>query len=298
MYPYGLIGNCQSAALVSTEGSIDWLCWPRPDSPPVFGKLLDPQGGNFNIQSHAPAKFHQSYEINTNILQTTVTQENGSVYKITDFCPRFIQHGRNYRPNAIFRKVERVSGAPRITVSIQPVSGWEKEAVAPVRGNSHLAFTIRDEQMRLTTNLSLTYLLENIPVLVEEPLYFALTWGFGLEDDLMRVSEEFLYQTRLYWQRWVQHCSIPVLFQKEVIRSALALKLHCYEDTGAILAALTTSLPEEIGKNRNWDYRFCWLRDAYYVLSAFRNLGHYEEMEGFLKFFLNIAESTKELQPV
>ncbi len=150
--------------------------------------------------------------------------------------------------------------------------------------------------------MSMTYLCEETPFVLEGPLYFALTWGLGIEDDLSKVSQQFLEQTIEYWRTWVKHCSIPTLYQKETIRSALALKLHCYEDTGAILAALTTSLPEDHGGERNWDYRFCWLRDAYFVLSAFRNLGHFEEMEGFLKFLLNVAhhhEHSKErLRPV
>jgi GH15 family glucan-1,4-alpha-glucosidase len=123
-----------------------------------------------------------------------------------------------------------------------------------------------------------------------------------LNDDLERVSEDFLRETQKYWTTWVKHCSIPTHFQEETIRSALALKLHCYDDTGAILAALTTSLPEEIGGTRNWDYRFCWLRDAYFVLSALNALGHFEETENFLKFLLNVVAdtdlSTQGLSPV
>jgi GH15 family glucan-1,4-alpha-glucosidase len=150
--------------------------------------------------------------------------------------------------------------------------------------------------------MPLTYLCEESPFLLKEKLYFGLTWSTAIEEDLVDVSERFLQQTVNYWQTWVKHCTIPSLFQKETIRSALALKLHCYEDTGAILAALTSSLPEEPGHERNWDYRYCWLRDAHFVLSAFHNLGHFEEMEGFLKFFLGVAhrheESNHRLAPV
>ena len=146
-----------------------------------------------------------------------------------------------------------------------------------MRGNSHVRYEIRGECLRLLTNMPLTYLCEERPFALTETTYFALTWGLGIEDDLAKVSHEFLDQTARDWRMWVKHCSIPVLHQEEVIRSALALKLHCYEDTGAILAALTTSLPEEPGGPRNWDYRYCWLRDAYFSLTAFHNLGHFEE---------------------
>ena len=156
--------------------------------------------------------------------------------------------------------------------------------------------------MRLLTNMPLTYLCGETPVILTSKMYFALTWGLGIEDDLVKVSHEFLDQTTKYWQTWVKQCSIPVIYQEEVIRSALALKLHCYEDTGAILASPTTSLPEEPGGPRNWDYRYCWLRDAHFSLSAFPNLGQFEEMEGFLKFLLNVGyaceQSHDRLAPV
>lgn len=290
MYSYGLIGNCQTAALISHEGSIDWLCFPRPDSPPVFGRILDEDGGHFSIQGMGKCSGHQVYLPNTTILKTTITNEDGSQFEITDFSPRFYQHGRVYRPISLFRIVKPLSGNPVIKVSCRPVNGWSKDPVKPIRGNSHLRFDMQDDQMRLVTNMPLTYLCEETEFSLNQPIYFGLTWSAGIEDDIVSVTERFLAQTLEYWNTWVKHCSIPSLYQKETIRSALTLKLHCYEDTGAILAALTTSLPEERGQSRNWDYRFCWLRDAYFVLTAFHNLGHFEEMEGFIKFLLNIAE--------
>lgn len=297
MYHYGLIGNCQASALVHSSGSIDWFCAPRPDSPPVFGKLLDPEGGEFSLSPVKVVNSTQHYLPNTNILVTEVTGEDGS-YKITDFCPRFKQHGRIYRPNSIFRIVEPTAGNPTILVKCRPVSGWDKKPAKATRGNSHLRFEVRDDFFRVITNMSLTHFAEETPFSLSEPLYFALTWGAGLEEELRGVTKNFLSRTIQYWHTWVKHCSIPSDFQKETIRSALALKLHCYEDTGAILAAITTSLPEQVGKARNWDYRLCWLRDSYFTLSAFLNLGHFEEMEGFLKFLLGITHSAEPLKPV
>lgn len=305
MYPYGLIGNCQMSALVSDRGSLDWMCLPRPDSPPVFGRLLDPEGGHFSISSPTQSdqvRTSQRYLPNTNILVTTVTLGNGDAFAITDFCPRFEQYGRMYRPYALFRIVEAISGTPSVVVSCRPVNGWDKTPAQPVRGSNHIRYDVRGETLRLLTNMPLTYLSEETPVALTRKLYFGLTWGLGIEDDLVKVSHEFLEQTTRYWLLWVKNCSVPLLFQQDVIRSALVLKLHCYEDTGAILAAVTTSLPEQVGGTRNWDYRFCWLRDAYYSLTAFHNLGHFEEMEAFLQFLLNIAhaheESRDRLRPV
>jgi GH15 family glucan-1,4-alpha-glucosidase len=304
MYHYGLVGNCQISALIHQNASVDWLCLPRPDSAPVFGHLLDPEGGSFRIGPEASQikTCHQRYLPNTNILTTEIETTAGDVFRVTDFCPRFEQHGRIYRPMALFRIVEPIHGSPQIKVICRPVSGWDKNPVKAERGNSHLRLDIRNDCLRLATNMPLTYLCEETAFSLNEKLYFALTWGVGVEDDLALVAERFLKQTRDYWRTWVKHCSIPSLFQGETIRSALALKLHCYEDTGAILAALTTSLPEEPGNGRNWDYRYCWLRDAYFALSAFHSLGHFEEMEGFLKFLLNLAhhhEASKDrLAPV
>lgn len=304
MYPYGLIGNCQISALISQTGSLDWLCAPRPDSEPIFGRLLDPEGGHFSIElcSHATPLNSQNYISNTNILTTEMRASDGATVRITDFCPRFEQHGRMYRPIALFRIVEPLEGIPSIQVKCEPIQGWSKKKLNALQGNSHLRFEYAKDYLRLTTNMPLTYLTDSTPFQLKEKLYFALTWSSPVEEDLPQVTERFLVQTRDYWRTWVKHCSIPSLFQTETIRSALALKLHCYEDTGAILAAMTTSLPEEIGGGRNWDYRYCWLRDTYFVLSAFHNLGHFEEMEGFIKFLLDIAhehESARDrLSPV
>ncbi len=289
MYAYGLIGNCQASALISNQGSIDWLCLPRPDSEPVFGRLLDPDGGHFSITIENQQPPTQHYLENTNILVTELSDKNGNQFRITDFFPRFEQYGRIFRPMSLFRIVETLKGSPLIKVSCRPVMGWNKERARAIRGNSHLKFDFRDESLRLTTNMPLTFLSEETAFPLTEKLYFVLSWSTPIEEDLAQVTERFLLQTQNYWRTWVKHCSIPSLFQKETIRSALALKLHCYEDTGAILAALTTSLPEEPGSTRNWDYRYCWLRDAHFVLTAFHNLGHFEEMEGFLKFLLGVT---------
>lgn len=298
MYNSGLIGNCQISALVSNSGSIDWLCMPRPDSEPVFGRLLDPQGGNFSIgfASEGAVKSEQYYIDNTNILVTEMEDKDGARFRVTDFCPRFEQYGRMFRPMMLVRIVEPLKGTPMVKVCCHPVNGWKKEHVKPAFGSNHLRFDMRMDSLRLTTNMPVTYLGEEIPTILKEKTYFALSWGSPLQDDLAEMCERFQLHTRDYWRTWVKHCSIPTLFQNEVIRSALALKLHVFEDTGAILAALTTSLPEEHGSQRNWDYRFCWLRDSYFVLSAFHNLGHFEEMEGFLRFLLNIAIRNEEAE--
>jgi GH15 family glucan-1,4-alpha-glucosidase len=149
--------------------------------------------------------------------------------------------------------------------------------------------------LRLTSDIPLSY-LGGQPFALTERRHLALTWGAPIEEPLRPLCDRFLEETLRYWQQWVKHCEIPPLYQQEVIRSALALKLHCFEDTGAIVAAMTTSIPEAPGSGRTWDYRYCWLRDAYYALGAFRLLGHFEEREDFINYLLNIAAGTPDLQ--
>lgn len=298
MYNLGLIGNCQVSALIDTSGSLRWLCLPRPDSPPVFGSLLDNEGGELSMGPVKTTPTEQEYIKNTAVLRTTFTQDSENAAELIDFCPRFEQHGRMYRPASLFRVLQPIKGMMRIRVSCKAINGWEKVPAQALRGNSHIRFTLPEGELRLVTNMPLTYLLDEKEFLLQEPLYFALLWDQPLEEDLRRTTLDFLEKTVKYWQSWVKHCSIPALYQAEAIRSAITLKLHCYEDTGAILAATTTSLPETPGEERNWDYRFCWLRDSFFTLSAFYHLGHFEEMEGFLRFLINIIDFNNELAPV
>src|SRR3954468_12556716 len=155
MYPYGLIGNCQCSALVADDGSIDWLCLPRPDSPPVFGALLDPEGGSFRIGPSDEQRGTQRYLYNTNILETKFEAEDGSAFRVLDFCPRFEQYGRTYRPLALFRLVEPLSGHPTLRVTLRPVAGFSKRPMTRSQGNSHLRFDRGPDRMRVATNMSL-----------------------------------------------------------------------------------------------------------------------------------------------
>lgn len=300
MYNYGLIGNCQVSALVGAEGSIDWCCMPRPDSPPIFSRMLDSDAGFFRISAVGEFSTVQRYIENTNLLETVFSDKSGNSFSITDFAPRFEQFGRYYRPSILIRIVRVISGRPRMTVECRPTMGWSKAPLTQRRGNSHLQYMGLDDELRLSTNLPLTYLIDSTPTEISQAYYFALSWGLPIEENLANTCELFELKTRHYWYSWIKHCSIPSEFQQQSIRSALALKLHCYEDTGAILASITTSLPEEFGGVRNWDYRYCWLRDACFTVSALYRLGHYEELEGLLRFIGNVvtSESQFDLRPV
>jgi GH15 family glucan-1,4-alpha-glucosidase len=289
----GLIGNCQCAALVHDSGAIVWCCLPRFDSEPVFGELLDPQGGHFLVGSADGSLGKQKYLGNTNVLETTFNAPGGK-FRVIDFAPRFEQHGRIFRPAQIVRVVEPLEGSPRIVVHAEPVLGWSKARPKPLQGSHHISYDGYGSELRLTTDFPLSY-LEGVPFTLTGRHGLVLSWGPPIEEPLLPLCDRFLAETSRHWQRWVKHCDIPPRYQHEVIRSALALKLHCFEDTGAIIASITTSIPEAAGSGRTWDYRYCWLRDAYYVVDAFRLLGQFDEREQFLMYVLNVAESSQDL---
>jgi GH15 family glucan-1,4-alpha-glucosidase len=283
-----LIGNCQVSALVERTGTIVWCCLPRFDSEPVFSTLLDHEsGGRFEVGAADGGAGTQRYVDNTNVLETTFEAVDGT-FRVLDFAPRFILYDRVFRPAQLFRIVEPVSGTPRIRVCCEPKLGWSKATPPGHQGSNHVDFQGFAGQLRLTTDIPLSY-LGGRPFALTERRRLALTWGAPIEEPLPPLCDRFLGETTRYWQRWVKHCNIPPLYQGEVIRSALALKLHCFEDTGAIVASMTTSIPEAPGSGRTWDYRYCWLRDAYYALGAFRLLGHFEERERFVQYLLDIV---------
>ncbi len=291
----GLIGNCQLSALVRRDGAIVWACMPRFDSPPVFASLLDAQGGGaFTVGPADGRQGTQRYLPNTNVLETTFDGPDGA-FRVLDLAPRYFQYDRSFRPTKLLRIVEPLRGTPRVRVNCDPVLGWGRERPRRELGSHHVAFHGYDSELRLTTDAPLSY-LDGHPFGLSERRHFVLAWGAPVEESLAPLCERFLRETIRYWRQWVKHCEIPLIFQEEVIRSALTLKLHCFEDTGAIAAALTTSLPEAPGSGRTWDYRYCWLRDASYALGAFRLLGHFEEREQFLHYLLNVASSAPELE--
>jgi GH15 family glucan-1,4-alpha-glucosidase len=290
-----LIGNCQFSALIDRSGSAVWCCLPRFDSEPVFSTLLDEEaGGFFRIGAASEMLGTQRYLDNTNVLETRFETEDGA-FRVLDFAPRFVQHGRTFRPTQLVRIVEPLSGAPRIRVSCEPRLGWSKQPPARAQGSHHVRFEGFESQLRLTTDVPLAYLGGQAFTALTERKHFILSWGAPVEEELSPLCDRFLRETVRYWEHWVKDCDIPPLFQQEVIRSALVLKLHCYEDTGAIVASMTTSIPESKGSGRTWDYRYCWLRDAYYALGAFGMLGRFEERESFITYLLNIAAAKPDL---
>ena len=299
-YNTGIIGNCSFLAHVSTNTNIEWLCWPRFDSTFIFGGLLDKKkGGEFSILPDGEFTSHQYYLENTNVLVTEISLANGSSYRVSDFAPRFYQNQRYYKPLMLIRKIEAIEGSPRIRVKCEPVSEYGDVKLRVNRGSNHIQYLGGAENIRLTTNIAISYVFDEQAFVLNEPKYLVLTYGEPLEAPLESTAERFLRETIQYWRTWIKHSSIATFYQPFVIRSALALKIHQYEDTGAIIAASTTSLPESPGSGRNWDYRYCWLRDTYYVITSLNHIGHFEEMEKYFSYVTDISfAEDKRYQPL
>lgn len=296
---YGIIGNCTYSALL-LDGSVEWMCWPRLDSSFVFGPMLDPdKGGGYRVEMLGAEEIEQEYIENTNVLRTVFRGPHGAL-ELIDFAPRFRMHERSFKPAMIVRILRPLEGEPLVRVVCRPTYDYGRTEVQSWLGSNHVQYLGLPAPLRLTTNVPLTYVQEGKPFALTRSQHLVLTWGEPLESGLEQTAESFLERTVAYWRRWVKHTRVPREYQQEVIRSVLVLKLHQYEDTGAIVAATTTSLPEFPGSGRNWDYRYCWLRDTYFSLHALERLGHFEEMEAFLAYLRTIVRryGQRRLQPL
>ena len=219
-YDYGVIGNCAFTAHIKTDTNIEWMCWPRFDSSFIFGALLDDEkGGEFSVKPTGEFTSNQYYIENTNVLCTEITCEEGR-YRVTDFAPRFSQYDRYYKPLMVFRKVEPLSGHPKISVRCHPVSGYGEKQPERSLGSSHIRYLGLDSQLRLTTNISLSYILDDQEFVLNETKYLALSYGPPLEAALEETAETFLHKTVDYWRTWISRTSVINFYQREAIRSA------------------------------------------------------------------------------
>ena len=299
-YDFGVIGNCAYTAHIDMNTNVRWMCWPRFDSSFIFGSLLDSKkGGDFLVKPAARKHSSKQYYIeNTNVLSTEVETDDGA-YRVTDFAPRFHQDDRYFKPLMLVRKLEPTKGNPRVSVVCNPVGDYGDTIPERSFGSNHIRFLGLGAHVRLTTNISLNYVMEEQSFVLNEPKYLVLTYGPPLEAGLQETCEGFLTKTINYWRGWVKTASIVNFYQKQAIRSALVLKIHQYEDTGAIVAATTSSLPESPQSTRNWDYRYCWMRDTFYTLNAFNNIGHFEELERYFHYILNTThDESDRFQPL
>lgn len=301
----GAIGNAAVAALVDTTGSLTWLCVPRMDGDPIFCSLLGPKDGGdgdgaWSIRLVDQASSRQKYLRNTAILETILTDRHGNSLRILDFAPRFSSEGRIFRGLNVIRIIEPVVGAPRVTVALRPLYDYSSRRPMTARGSNHIRYFLGEHALRLTTDVPLDYIVAETPFICDRRHALVLGPDERLTADAMTIAELFLQRTTAYWLDWVRSLALPADFQDVVIRAAITLKLCSHEDTGAIVAALTTSIPEYGASERTWDYRFCWLRDSYFTVQALNSLNATRTMEDYLRYVSNVAAGSPDgvLQPL
>lgn len=301
------IGNCQVSALVDDNAGMVWACQPRVDGDPIFCALLEPrrddartQAGEWRVELVGKAHAHTRYLHNTAIVVTTLEDERGNAIEVIDFCPRFERSGRSYRPIAFARVVRPLSGSPRIRVILTPTRDWGKADADLTHGTNHIRFLVDPQPLRLTSDAPIGRILDGRPFRLERSMHFFLGPDEPFVGNVEQEVARMLHLTARHWKHWVRGLAIPLEWQDVVIRSAITLKLCQHEDSGAIVAALTTSIPEHDGSQRNWDYRYCWIRDAYYTVQALNRLGALDVLESYLYFLRNLTDDAPDgkIQPL
>ena len=297
----GLIGNGSVAALVDPQARIVWGCVPAFDGDPVFCGLLSPrehQGGDWAIELENFVSAEQSYINNTAMLRTVLRDANGGAVEIVDFAPRWHQNDRFYRPVMLVRRLRPLSGTPRIRVHLRPLAEYGSVKPETTWGSNHIRYIIPEFTLRLTSDMPVRLVRDALPFVLDRDAHFVLGPDETLTQSVSGFARNAEEQTLNYWRNWVRNLSIPLEWQEAVIRSAITLKLCQYDETGAIVAAMTTSIPEAPNTVRNWDYRYCWLRDSAFVVRALNRLGATRTMEEYLRYLANIASDDGELQPL
>lgn len=296
---YGVIGNCRSAALVSEKGSIDWCCLPDFDSPSVFAKILDEKkGGSFSIEVDDSYVITQEYLRRTNILCTTFRSDQGH-FEMIDFMPRYkISDNDYFTPAEIYRYIRYISGNPQFRIHYQPGLNYARDEVQHVIEEDRIRTHSVDwptDCLFLYSSLDFSDIINGSPILLTRHEFLLLSYNQKLiEIDLDRVYLEY-QRTKVYWLNWINRSKKFELYTEEILRSLLVLKIMSYDPTGAVLAALTTSIPETIGEVRNWDYRFCWMRDASMSIDTLLKMGHYNAAQRFLNFIKGILKSKSDV---
>jgi len=297
------VGNCQVSGLIDEGAGLVWGCVPRVDGDPVFCALLNGdnrQNGVWRFVLEGQVKSEQRYVRNTAMLVTRLEAEDGSAVEITDFCPRFERSGRMYRPVAWIRIVRPVAGVPRMKVILTPMRDYGAGLAETTNGSNHIRYLVGGQAIRLSTDAPVGYILEKRTFRVETDFHFFLGPDEPFSGNLRFELRQMEQQTLRYWQHWVRGLATPLEWQDEVIRCAITLKLCQHEETGAIVAALTTSIPEAPFSQRNWDYRYCWIRDSYYTVQALNRLGALDVMEKYLAYLRNIVDGARggQIQPL
>jgi GH15 family glucan-1,4-alpha-glucosidase len=300
----GIIGNCSIAALVDKQARINWCCMPRFDGDPIFHSILGapkdaPNEGVFAIELDDFVSSEQTYVPNTAIVSTILHGRSGSV-QVIDFVPRFYWRDRAFRPQMLIRRVKPISGSPRIRIRMKPRFDYGRLTPTVTSGSNHVRYVGPKLTLRLTTDAPIDYIVDETAFNLSDIINLVLGPDETLTDGPSETARDYEERTALYWRTWVHRLALPPEWQEAVIRASITLKLCNYEATGAIVAALTTSIPEAPGTERNWDYRYCWIRDALFVVRALNSLAAVKTMENYFRWIMNIVATAREnhIQPV
>lgn len=301
MNDYGLdlalIGNGRTAALLEPSSRIVWWCFPRFDSDPVLSRLLagDEEKGFFEIAIEGFHETKSDYLRNTPIVVTELTDQHGGRVRVTDFAPRFRNLDRIYRAPQLIRIVEPIAGMPRITVRLRPTAHYGRPATQRTIGSNHIRYLTGDNPVRLTTDAPISYIEREASFVLTRPIHLVLGSDEPFPSALGPACRDLLDRTKDYWREWVRRLNLSYDWQDAMIRAAITLKLSNFEETGGIVAAHTTSIPESPGSGRTWDYRFCWLRDAFFVVKALNRIGATRTMEDFILYIVNLVSDDAEM---
>lgn len=294
---YAMIGNCKSAALISEKGSIDWCCLPDFNSSSVFAKILDNEkGGSFEIIVDDSYSIKQSYIRTTNIV-STIYSNGHDTFEVIDFMPRYHEDNGYYNPPDIIRYINHMSGKPTFKFFYNPKLEYAKHKThIKVEEEYIKSYTSKGEydSLYLYTDLDKQSIIDQQPITLKTDAFVLIGYDQKILNQTIDRQYLKLQKTKVYWLEWSNELTSFSRYNKEIVRSALALKMLSYDKTGAVLAAATTSLPESIGEERNWDYRFCWIRDASMVIKVLSNLGHLNTVKRFMKFIIDIIPDKDE----
>ena len=295
---YGIIGNCKSSALINEDSSIDWCCLPQFDSPSVFAKILDDKiGGQFKIVTDASYSISQEYCKNTCILITKF-QSQAHAFHLLDFMPRYQKESTNYyAPPEITRFLRHVKGRPSFKVIYDPKLEYALGITRNYVKDDFIVSIVDDEDydtLYLYTDLDKNNLLSGSEMILEKDQFMTASYNEKIEIPTIDTIYYELEVTKTYWLHWCYKTPTFKNYNAEVLRSAMTLKLLTFEKSGAVLAAATTSLPETIGETRNWDYRFCWIRDASMVIKVIAKLGHVKIVENFIRYIIDLIPDKNE----
>jgi len=295
---YGIIGNCKSSAIINEDSSIDWCCLPQFDSPSVFGKILDAEiGGSFKISTDDSYEITQEYLDKTCILKTKF--DNGEdAFELCDFMPRYQkENGVYYAPPEITRVFKLIKGSPKFKVIYDPRLEYSQGETSTYIKDEFIISIVDDQKydtLYLYTDLDKKSVLEAAEITLEKDYFISISYNEKINpSNLEHVNFE-LEKTKVYWLNWCFKTPSYNTYNTEILRSAMTLKLLTFEKTGAVLAAATTSLPETIGEVRNWDYRFCWIRDASMVIKVITKLGHVKIVKKFIDFIVDLIPDKDE----